>query len=337
MRYLTLDVGGANLKSALVVIKDGKTEVESYGYDYFPVWKRKDLTDYLRKASPDSSFDHLAVTFTAEVSDAFPDKKTGVEQIISSVASAFPWKDFLVLSNKGELLTPSQAVSNYLKVASANWYASAYLASRLFGNGIHADMGSTTTDLIPVINGKVSAEGKTDLERLASSELVYTGALRSSLSALSSKAPLNGRLVGVANEYFACTGDVYTLLGLLREKDYISETPDGRGKSRKECMQRIARLFLADGCELDEKQLKDTASYYMQEQLKLLGESIKNIALRDGVGRRIIGSGIGVFLLEKAARKTGMQYASLSSFFGDAHVAAPCIGLACLIHDGNVK
>lgn len=333
MKYLTLDVGGANVKKASITIRNGKIDVESYSYDYYPLWKKTGIADFLRDASSGLSFDCLGLTFTAEVSDAFPNKKDGVKQIIDSVHKAFPGKDFTVLSNNGELISPDEAIKQYLNVASANWYASAYLALKCIGNGIYVDMGSTTTDVIPLSAGKLSPKGKTDLERLKSQELIYSGALRSSLSGLSSKAPLTGGMVCVANEYFACTGDVYRILGFLRERDYVCETPDGRGKSKKECLQRLARMFLADGQELNEKQLNEVASYYMEKQLKLVADAIENIAGKQVVEPRLIGSGIGEFILKKAAKYAGLKYMPLSSSFGDAHVVAPCIGLAYIMHE----
>ena len=46
------------------------------------------------------------------------------------------------------------------------------------------DMGSTTTDIIPIESGRVRALGRTDPDRLATGELVYSGALRTPVEAL---------------------------------------------------------------------------------------------------------------------------------------------------------
>ena len=43
-----------------------------------------------------------------------------------------------------------QAAGMATDVASANWHATASLVAKLMGDGLFVDMGSTTTDLIPI-------------------------------------------------------------------------------------------------------------------------------------------------------------------------------------------
>ena len=54
-------------------------------------------------------------------------------------------------------------------------------------------MGSTTTDLVPIVGGRVAARGYTDAERLAAGELVYTGATRTFLMAVAAARALPRR------------------------------------------------------------------------------------------------------------------------------------------------
>ncbi len=65
-----------------------------------------------------------------------------------------------------------------LTVAASNWVATALVVADEVPDAILIDMGSTTTDIIPIVGGVVRAIGLTDPDRLASGELVYTGALR---------------------------------------------------------------------------------------------------------------------------------------------------------------
>jgi (4-(4-[2-(gamma-L-glutamylamino)ethyl]phenoxymethyl)furan-2-yl)methanamine synthase len=64
-------------------------------------------------------------------------------------------------------------------IASANWFASVSLAARVARTALFVDMGSTTTDLVPIVDGAIAARAYTDAERLAAGELVYTGLVRS--------------------------------------------------------------------------------------------------------------------------------------------------------------
>ena len=65
-----------------------------------------------------------------------------------------------------------EAKENYLEVAGVNWVATAWLVSKFIKNCIVVDIGSTTTDIIPIVDGKMVVKGKTDLERLSNGELV---------------------------------------------------------------------------------------------------------------------------------------------------------------------
>jgi uncharacterized hydantoinase/oxoprolinase family protein len=77
-----------------------------------------------------------------------------------------------------------------MKVAAANWIATAPLAAKINPNCILIDTGSTTTDIIPIKNGRECADGRSDLERLKTGELVYSGTLRTNVAALNRKSTI---------------------------------------------------------------------------------------------------------------------------------------------------
>src|SRR5436189_45661 len=97
---------------------------------------------------------------------------------------------------------------NHLKVASANWHALATLAGQYMpeGPGLLIDIGSTTTDVIPLLDGIPIPQGMTDPDRLARHELIYTGVRRTPVCAVTRES--------VAAELFATTRDVYLVLGM---------------------------------------------------------------------------------------------------------------------------
>ncbi len=82
------------------------------------------------------------------------------------------------------------------------------------------DVGSTSTSIIPIVNGQVAAHGKTDLDKLICGELVYTGSLRTNVAAIVQSIPIRNGVAGVASELFALSGDVHLVLGNITEKDY---------------------------------------------------------------------------------------------------------------------
>ena len=97
--------------------------------------------------------------------------------------------------------------------AASNWHALANFVCRFVTSrtGLLIDVGSTTTDVIPLADGRVAARGRNDTERLLSQELVYRGVGRTPICALTDALPLREQLCPIAAEVFATTADAYLL------------------------------------------------------------------------------------------------------------------------------
>ena len=85
----------------------------------------------------------------------------------------------MIYAGRAGFVAPADAANHVPDIASANWFASASVVGKRIGSSLFMDTGSTTTDIVPIVNGTVAAHGYTDAERLAKGELVYTGMVRS--------------------------------------------------------------------------------------------------------------------------------------------------------------
>jgi len=301
METLALDIGGANLKVAI----DDNGTVKEFSH-YFPFWKRKDefeifLKDKIKRALP---ADKVRVTMTAELADCYETKGDGVRHILTSVKRVVPNSE--VLSVEGELLSVEEALSRPCSIASANWLATSLWLAKEFKTGILIDTGSTTTDIIPVKEGKVIAKGKSDLERLQNSELVYSGILRTNVAAIVDEILVDGSPTPVSSELFSITADIYGILGEISNGEYSCETPDGKGKSVKDCMRRLARVVCSDMDEVDENQIIEIANYIREKQIEKISDYISKISERTGIENAFV-CGSGALIAEKAARKAGIK------------------------------
>ena len=119
----------------------------------------------------------------------------------------------------GHFVKASGARRQPLEVAAANWAATAWLVARHHEVALLVDVGTTTTDIVPILHGRVAARGRTDPERLASKELIYSGALRTPVEAIASEVPVHGVMTGVSAEGFAIIGDVHLWRGDLAGED----------------------------------------------------------------------------------------------------------------------
>src|SRR5439155_1468901 len=167
-----------------------------------------------------------AVTMTAELSDVFRTKREGVTFILDAMGAVTGGR-LAVFTTDGVFVSDAEARARPLAVAASNWMATAVLVARHVTDALLVDIGTTTTDVVPIQGGRVVARGRTDPERLLAGELVYTGSVRTNVAAIVARVPLWGGECPVAAEYFAVSGDAHLRLGDLDPAAYTVSTPDG--------------------------------------------------------------------------------------------------------------
>ena len=333
MSWLALDIGGANLKVA-----DGRDHVASRA---FPLWRTPDaLADAVEEmlaAAPPS--ERLAVTITGELADCFVTKAEGIDRILSAVERAARGRTISVYGTSGELLSCDKARARHMLVAASNWHALATFAARFAGGhpALLMDIGSTTTDLIAIEDGRVAAQGMTDPERLATGELVYTGVRRSPVCAVAASLPWRGRQCATAQELFATTLDAYLTLGDVPEDAADTVTADGRPATRECARDRLARCVCADRTIFDESDAREAAATIAKLQAAKIGVAAQGILRRMSAppGATIV-SGEGEFLARGVAERlrTKARVVSLADELGPhASRAAAAHALAVLARE----
>ncbi|MGQ9545376.1 MAG: hydantoinase/oxoprolinase family protein [Candidatus Bathycorpusculaceae bacterium] len=344
VNVIGLDVGGANTKIAFLKVEYGIVETVKVASEYFPVWKRDKggLPALLKRLRAEMAGPHgldaIGVTMTAELSDAYTTKREGVYHVLDSVESAFLNRKIFVLDVNVNLISLNEARAEPLRVASANWAATGWMVSKIFNNCIVIDVGSTSTSIIPVLEGKVAAEGKNDLEKLINGELVYTGALRTNIAAIVNLVHVRGEIARVSSELFATSGDVHLILGNIKEADYTVDTADGRGKSRAEAIARLARIVCADNEMLSENEIVKIANYVYHKQVEQIADALKQVYERVKTLKKqdfpIVITGLGrKFLAYEAAKVAGFEKINdLDELLGnEAALASPCVGVALMV------
>jgi probable H4MPT-linked C1 transfer pathway protein len=287
-----LDIGGANLK---VACPDGTARLRP-----FALWKDPGgLTAALRALVAElPPVDGFAVTMTGELCDCFDTKRHGVAALLDAVELVAAGRPVQVWRTDGQFVTPAEARATPLQTAAANWRALATYAGRLAleGPALLIDVGSTTTDVIPLLDGRPVPTALTDPERLRSGELVYTGARRTPLCAL-----LGGE---AAAELFATTLDVWLLLGAIPEDPADRDTADGRPATRACAHARLARMLCADPETCTPDQTRRLAERALLKQVHLLTGALRHLAERlPAPARAVILAGSGERLAGVALRE----------------------------------
>ncbi len=308
------DVGGVNTKVACVA---GGRVLAVRGRPYELQRAPDALVPLLRELAAevhtDPDAEAHAVTMTAELSQMFRTKKDGVAFVLDAITTAFPTAAVHVFTVDGRFVSVGDACRHPLSVAAANWAATAWAVADHHPDALLIDIGTTSTDIIPIVSGSVAALGRTDPDRLASGELVYTGAVRTPAEAMASHVPFGAGLAGASAEGFALAGDVHVWRGSLSPADYTSPTPDGRPATREFAGERLARVVCADRDMLDEDGISAIADALARAQIERIAAAIRRVAGRHPSLRTAVVTGLGAFIADEAARAAGLTVVPLAA------------------------
>ena len=331
-RVVGWDIGGVNTKAAIAesgVLRD--VVLRPFELQHSRDALSRLLADTAADLGPVAAH---AVTMTAELSQAFRTKREGVAFVTDAVERAFAGSSVQVFTTRGKFVTPSEAREDPLGVAAANWVATATVVGRHYRHALLIDMGTTTTDLIPLVDGVVAATGRTDPARLASGELVYTGAVRTPAEAMVREVPYASGMARVSAEGFAVTGDAHLWLGRIEPSDFGTATPDGRPAQRQFAGERLARVVCADREMLDEDGITRIAQAIADEQIQQIATAIAAILDRHPRLDTAVVTGLGAAIAADAAMRCGLRIVHLASHLGgEGARAAPAAAVALLLEE----
>jgi probable H4MPT-linked C1 transfer pathway protein len=277
--WVGMDIGGANIKAA-----------HSTGWSNssrFPMWKQpqnlsKGVAELIGSCP---AFRGVAVTMTGEMADCFATRAEGVAVILDQITSVIPASMVRVYDVQGQWRTVTQAAREPWQVASSNWHALARMiaSEKRFSEAgdqqaqLLIDVGSTTTDIIPILEGSIAIDDQTDSQRLQSGALVYTGFERSNVAGIVQELPLFGSGCPVINELFATTLDVYLWLRHIPDQPDRRDTADNRSATREAARYRLARLVGEDGSTLADSDVEAIANAVFNAQAAAIAGGIRKM------------------------------------------------------------
>jgi (4-(4-[2-(gamma-L-glutamylamino)ethyl]phenoxymethyl)furan-2-yl)methanamine synthase len=318
------DIGGAHVK---VAVLRGR-ELINAAQVPCPLWqgisRLEEAVDQILRRIPGKTALH-AVTMTGELVDCFTGRDQGVGRILQVLRSRIsPESLFVFAGGAGLLDFDSVNSEHYAGIASANWLATAVDVARAVNAAVLLDIGSTTTDILLMQGGKVRPQGYSDYERLLSSELVYTGVVRTPIAAVAKRALFEGHWVPLMAEMFATTADVYRLSGELNEAYDPWPAADGAEKTREGSARRLARMI---GRDLESASLESwvqLAGFFREHQLReiqiaLMRQLSRLVSDRPPI---IVGAGVGRFLTMDLCARLGFDYLDYSGIL-DANGTIP--------------
>ncbi|MBT5018489.1 hypothetical protein OAF98_03240 [Planctomicrobium sp.] len=325
MSVVGIDIGGANLKAS-----DGKKSVSRP----FPLWKEpENLADEIsRLLSEFHPYGPVAATTTGELADCFRTRSEGVREIVSAIQTAAPKRQIAIWQTGGEFLTADEAIELPELVAAANWHALATWAGRACPQGlaILLDIGSTTTDIIPIDDGFPVPQGTTDLARLCSGELVYQGTRRTPLCAVTKEVGIYDSTCPLAAELFATTFDIALILGDVKEQPENFETANSRSATKEDAQHRLARMLCSDCEQISATELQKITRQIRDCQLETLSKAFRKVlTAQEKELAMIILSGEGEYLARRMLDQhfndlSSLETISLNTILSNDHSEAAC-------------
>jgi probable H4MPT-linked C1 transfer pathway protein len=329
------DIGGVNVKLATLAVRQGAVQAASAVVRPFEVWRDPAaltrVLDECLAAAGVGPAGVTGVTMTAELSDVFRSRREGVLYVLDAVEAVTGGGAVRVLDTAGRLVPLAEIRGRPLEAAATNWVASALLTAERVADCVLVDVGSTTTDVIPLRGGHIAARGRTDADRLLAGELVYTGVLRTNPNTFAASVPLRGGWCRVAAEWFTQTADVYVALGRLSPELYTCPTPDGRGTAPAEARARLARLVCEDAEVQTEAETMAVARYLASRQAAQIADGLTQVlAAQGGAPIPLLAAGLGGFLVPDVARLVGTAVLEEPEWGAVDPVALPAGAVAVL-------
>jgi probable H4MPT-linked C1 transfer pathway protein len=338
------DIGGAHVKAAmvdagrLVAVRQWPCALW-HGLDQLDAVFDDACRRWLPPAADTAGAIGHAVTMTGEMVDLFASRHDGVIRLVHHLRGRLGPR-LRLFAGTGEWLGSEAAVDRWQALASANWAATARLVAASVGSedALLVDIGSTTTDLVPILQGQVRARGSSDAERLRSGELLYQGVIRTPLCSLSRRIRFRGESFNVMNEWFATTADVYRLTGDLDAAHDQHPAADNGAKDVAGSCRRIARMI---GHDADAAPLEDWQSFarrWRSLQPALLEAELQRVA--PDRTPLLVAAGCGSFLVAELAQRRQCRQVAFAELAGAppslrrwADVCAPAVAVALLAAD----
>ncbi|TDN69361.1 hydantoinase/oxoprolinase family protein [Paraburkholderia sp. BL10I2N1] len=314
------DVGGAHVKVSMADASGSLLDVAQWAC---PLWQGLEHLEraidlvFVRWPDARAASARHAITMTGEMVDLFADRAEGVSTLTRALSQRLGPRTFFFAGAQG-WLAPSACADGWRAVASANWLATAeWVASRV-PDALLVDIGSTTTDIIPVVSGRVAASGRNDADRLVSGELVYQGVVRTPLCGVAQRIRFRDQTANVMNEWFAATADVYRLTGELWPPHDQHASADNGPKTEAASRVRLARMIGRDAAEASDAEWLDFAQRWRHEQLATIATNLARVRAAHPAlsSAPLVGAGCGRFLVPALAQQDGRSYIDFAALAG---------------------
>ena len=223
---------------------------------------------------------------------AYPSFEGAHHHTLSLMAQCFRPDVVRILGAEGRLYSLAEAGAlsgrQVVRFAATKFWGSAYLASKLIGHGMSIDVGTSSTDLVPVLGGMPDPEAAADpdtynLNRLKTERFIWYGLTATPLDYISHEAEAMGTSWPLYPR-MAKTEVLTSILGLAPRELTEAHAYGGKFPGAEE-----ARFQLAQACGLDvelvgAETLEAIARDLSRRMIDRMAASVRKVAAHAGLG-----------------------------------------------------
>ncbi|BBE30071.1 hypothetical protein OSSY52_02120 [Tepiditoga spiralis] len=324
MEILTLDIGGANLKYCIFSFQSNKIEIKEYdelnilnnNLNVFELFLKKEIFKITSKNSIDK------ILFTQTASLIYENNKEGVKKIASILKEVF----------KGEIFmfTPDRLIN--IEILDFERYTECYnwaITRELCKDrkGIIIDMGSTSTDIIPILEKE---NNKNNIMRLIDGEVNYLGMVRTILQSVIKTVPYKNFDVPIIAEPILKTGDIFYYLDMIPYNKHLNYSSNIKFINKLEIENKICQLIASDKNFLSKEEINIIIKYIYEEIKNTIKFKINKIMKKNNLDNNITlfatGYGINNILKEIYKEMNFSEYITLENLL-NVKKYTPAIGL----------
>ncbi len=302
-QVLGLDIGNAKVKLCWIA-QAQPLEQATIRWDSLPLPNTNNRAQDFKQALPlqilkfldhcDLGLSELdAVVICCSHSLSFTTFAESIYHLAGVLSGLFKHSPAYLLRADGAL-TPLSAIPDLSAAETTaytftNFYGSAFLGSRLIRNGLSLDLGTTTLDVIPIIDGQIDPAGLgTDAQatdylrfRYRQSRIHWLGLTATSLTALAQRVPLGDDWFEIVPRHYKSD----LLLALMHqeisehERTLLERHAYGRKfPDQTRAQAQLAQFIGLDATLLSQAELQEIQSYLWEAWIDRLSQAIQAVA-----------------------------------------------------------
>lgn len=298
--YLGIDFGNGKIKLCALFLSPRRVVWKSYPLDRNQGYLKavaQALEAFWASLGHDARAVVSAMVSTSQ-SFSYPNFQAAHQEALAIFKQYLPQASFVSMDGNVYSLREAQAFSgrDCARFAGTKSLGTAYLASKIHQNALSLDTGTTSTDIVPILDGVVDPASRQDPAgfhfKRFSARLTWVGLTATPLDYLCRELDINGQCLALIPR-IGFTEAVASLLELVPPELAKVHAYGGVFPTRERAFFQLAQAFGGDRLLMPETLLLECAEALHQCMIRRVAEAIRKVLAEVGPLENAVVSGLG--------------------------------------------